>query len=168
MNKLAKRIFSVLIAVMLCVPYVSFGACGKGVGDSKTDNDKSDIQSFYDKVVESQPCLDALADDIYSYWYDAIYNNKYSGNINIAIASALSDNSENLAVVKANDNTIKSLYKVVKSSDFSAEVKAVMSSYSDYYELVVNVSGSFNSYSAEKETLKKALASALKNLQLEM
>ena len=48
------------------------------------------------------------------------------------------------------------------------EIKNVMSVYLDYYEFVVNVSGSFESFSASKETLKKELASALKDLQLEM
>lgn len=48
------------------------------------------------------------------------------------------------------------------------EIKAVMTAYSDYYEFVVNVSGSYKSYSANKEPLKKALASALKYLSLEL
>jgi hypothetical protein len=43
-----------------------------------------------------------------------------------------------------------------------------MSAYSDYYEFVVNVSGSFNSFSESKEKLKKELASALKKLSLEI
>ena len=43
-----------------------------------------------------------------------------------------------------------------------------MSAYSDYYEFVVNVSGSFETYRRDKETYKKALASALKKLSLEL
>ena len=50
----------------------------------------------------------------------------------------------------------------------SDEVKEVMQAYNEYYEFVINVSGSFNSYSANKETLKKALSSALKNLEMEI
>jgi len=164
MKKLSTRIFSVIVVVMLCVSLSMLGACGKDKGSGKNDN----IQSFYDTVVKSQQCLDVVADDIYTYWYDAIYKSKYGGDINVAIASAMLNNNENLNIIETNDETIKSLYKNVKNSDFATEIKAIMSAYSDYYELVVNVSGSFNSYSAEKETLKKKLASALKDLQLEM
>ena len=38
----------------------------------------------------------------------------------------------------------------------------------DYYTLVVEVSGSFNSYSASKETCKKELASALDDFSFEL
>ncbi len=158
MKCLSKRIFNVLVAVIFCVPLFLFSACGK----------ENKVQAFYDKVVESQQCLDIVADDIYSYWYDAIYEDKYNGDINKAILYAQLDNSENLAKIEANESEIQSLYKEVRDSDFSVEVKAVMSAYSDYYEFVVNVSGSFKTYSANKETLKKELASALKNLALEI
>lgn len=158
MKCLSKRIFNVLVAVIFCVPLFLFSACGK----------ENKVKAFYDKVVESQQCLDIVADDIYSYWYDAIYEDKYSGDINKAILYAQLDNSENLAKIEANESEIQSLYKEVRDSDFSVEVKAVMSAYSDYYEFVVNVSGSFKTYSANKETLKKELASALKNLALEI
>ena len=158
MKCLSKRIFNVLVAVIFCVPLFLFSACGK----------EKKVQAFYNKVVESQQCLDIVADDIYSYWYDAIYEDKYNGDINKAILYAQLDNSENLAKIEANDSEIQSLYKEVRDSDFSTEIKAVMSAYSDYYEFVVNVSGSFKSYSADKETLKKELASALKDLALEI
>ena len=77
-------------------------------------------------------------------------------------------NQTNLATIEENEPIIQALYKEIRNSKFSAEIKAVMNAYSDYYELVVNVSGSFNSYSASKETLKKELASALKDLALEI
>jgi hypothetical protein len=43
-----------------------------------------------------------------------------------------------------------------------------MQAYNDYYAFVMEVSGSFKSFSADKETLKKALASALKDLEFEL
>ena len=43
-----------------------------------------------------------------------------------------------------------------------------MQAYNEYYEFVVNSSGSFKSYSAGKETTKKAPASALRDLQMEI
>ena len=101
MKCLSKRIFNVLVAVIFCVPLFLFSACGK----------ENKVKAFYDKVVESQQCLDIVADDIYSYWYDAIYEDKYSGDINKAILYAQLDNSENLAKIEANESEIQSLYK---------------------------------------------------------
>ena len=89
-------------------------------------------------------------------------------DINIAIATARANNRENLNFIEENETKIQSLYKEVRDSELKDEVKAVMSAYSDYYEFVVNVSGSFNSFSANKETYKKALATALKNLAMEL
>ena len=134
--------------------------CGK--------DSKNAPQAFYEAVVESQSRLDTVADAIYSNWYDAIYKNKYSGDIDRAIAYALSDNSEEIDFIKSNEPTIQSLYKKARDSKFEDEVKDVMSAYSDYYEFVINVTGSFNTYSAGKETHKKELANALKYLSMEL
>ena len=112
--------------------------------------------------------LDTVADDIYSYWYDCIYEDKYLDNINYAIACAKNDNKDNLDTIEANTEKIKTLYKGVKDGKLSAEIKAVMQAYNDYYTLVVEISGSFNSYSASKETCKKELASALDDLSFEL
>ncbi|MGN0820116.1 MAG: hypothetical protein ACI4M6_07030 [Christensenellaceae bacterium] len=158
-----KKVIVFIVAVLMTASTFVFTAC-----DKKNDDVGSKIESFYDLVNASQVCLDDLADDIYSYWYGAIYKDKYYGSIDLAIATAFVDNQSNVDTINVNEPLIKESYKEVKDSHLSVEIKAVMNAYSDYYELVMNVSGSFNSYSSNKETLKKALASALKNLALEM
>lgn len=175
-----KRVVVFLIAVITAIPMMLFSACGSGssqtekVGTSsqtekvETSSQTEKVGNFYGLVVQSQECLDKVADDIYAYWYDAIYGNKYGGNISLAVYWAKQDNEENLTTIEANEVSIQAVYKEIKNSEFSEQIKAVMSAYSDYYELVVNVSGSFSTYSANKETLKKELASALKNLALEI
>lgn len=167
--------FKRLLVLALCLIMVfSLAACDIGInnsgGDSgvKEDPGMKAAQGFYDKVSESQDLLDELADDIYRNWYDCIYKDKFSENINLAIASAMADNSENVDKIEALDGEIADLFKAAKESECGDKVKAVMSAYSDYYELVINISGSFNSYSADKESLKKELASALKELSFEL
>ena len=123
---------------------------------------------FHKLVVETQELLDIVADDIYSYWYDCIYKDMYRESIDYAIASALSDNQENIEKIEANNKKIKTLYKDVKDGKLEDEVKEVMQAYNEYYAFVMEVSGSFNSFSASKETLKKNLSSALKNLEFEL
>ena len=171
MKNTMKHFICVMFTLMLLLTVCLFAGCK----DTETEGDGSNIDSvyetateFYETVTESQTKLDKVADDIYSYWYDAIYNKKYSGNINLAISLAQSSNSTNIEFIKSNETTIQSLYKGLRDSTYSSEVKDVMSAYSSYYEFVVNVSGSFNSYSSSKETLKKDLANALKRLSLEL
>ena len=152
-----KLLTCVLLAISMCLP-IFFTACDGGTSAS----------DFYDAVSESQTRMDEIADDIYQCWYDAIYNNKYSKDINIAIATARANNRDNLDFIEENEIKIQSIYKEVRESDLKDEIKDVMNAYSDYYEFVVNVSGSFNTYSANKETYKKELANALKHLAMEL
>ncbi len=154
-----KKILTSLIFVMCCLASFCFGC--------SNDSD-SNIEQYYTTVYKSKELIDVVADDYYSYWYDAIYNDKYSGNINIALAYANIDNEDNIKKIKENDRTISDLYKKVKDTSLSDLIREVMTTYSDYYEFVIEISGSFNSYSSGKETKKKALASALRNLSYEI
>lgn len=159
MTNTIKRIIYTLFTLTVLIAMCIFAGCA---------NEDSKLNRFYEAVTESQTKLDTVADDIYSCWYDAIYNEKYSGDINTAIATAQVINSENIDFIELNEATIQSLYKDLRDSKYSTEVKDVMSAYSNYYEFVINVSGSFNSYSSSKEPLKKDLANALKRLYFEL
>ena len=150
-----------LVAVLVCSCLIS---CDEIVGSTKDE----EAEAFYDIVSESQTLLDIVADDIYSNWYDAIYEDEFDEDIDVAIAYAFVTNEANVEVIEANDEQIKKLFQKAKEGEYSQQVKDVMSAYSDYYEFVINVSGSFNSFSAEKETLKKELASALRDLYYEL
>ena len=147
-----------LLSFVLSLPIFLIAGCGN---DSKKTE-------FHDAVVESQTKLDIVADTIYRAWYDLVYKDKYSSSVDLALATARLACAEELTFIEENDEKIKSLYKEVRDSDLKDEIKAVMSAYGDYYEFVVNVSGSFKPYSANKETYKKVLAAALKDLEMEL
>ncbi len=173
-----------LLAFALCLPIFFAVGCSTGETNdteggntteqtdggntTKPTDDTVSIGKFYDAVVESQTRLNNVADTIYNYWYDAIYEDEYSGSIDLAIAFAMSDCKEDINFIKTNETSIQSLYKIVRDSELKSEVKEVMTAYSDYYEFVINVSGSFKTYSENKETYKKALATALKHLFMEL
>ena len=125
-------------------------------------------QEFYDLVSITQDTIDTVADDIYRYWYDCIYNKKYYNSIDLAILTAQADNADNLKLIEENTTKIKELYTQVRDGKLHDEVKAVMQAYNKYYSLVLEVSGSFSTYSKDKETLKKSLSSALKDLYFEI
>lgn len=158
-----KEILGLMLSLITLLSALFMGCVGVAENNTKADMDK-----FYQTVVASQKCLDIVADDIYRNWYDAIYEDEFGGSIDLAIVRAQLDNEANLKTIEDNDSIIKELYRKVRDSELEEEIKEVMSAYSDYYEFVVNVSGSFNSFSASKETLKKELASALKDLELEI
>ena len=160
---LTKRLSIAIITLLFTIPLFIFTACKS---NSSATNAK--INQFYETVTQSQKCMDEVAEDIYSNWYNAIYNDAFGGSINLAIYYAQTDNTANLETIKNNDALINNLYKSVRETSLSVEIKSVMSAYAEYYELVVNVSGSFQTYSKSKETLKKQLASALKSLALEI
>ena len=126
------------------------------------------VQEFYDLVRESQGLLDAVADTIYDNWHGAVYNDEFDGNINMALYAAQMEHEEDLARIEELDALITESFKTAKTAECEDQVKAVMSAYSEYYEFVVNVSGSFNSFSASSESLKKNLASTLKELSFEL
>lgn len=149
-----KRIIALFLCAFICLGLTS---CGN-----------NNLELFYEKVVESQKLLDGVGDDIYENWYECIYNDAFSDDINVAVASALKDNEENLATIETLETEITELFNKIKDGKQGNLVKDVMSAYSDYYEFVVNVSGSFSSYKEDKEKLKKELASLIKDLSYEI
>ena len=152
-----KKVFLLLLAFV----FVLAGCSGGG-------NSGNEEERFLNLVSASQRLMDDVADTIYDNWHGAIYEDEFGDDINRAIAAALVEHKDDINTIKSNDEKIKDLYKKVRNGKLSDEAKDVMQAYNEYYEFVINVSGSFNSYSANKETLKKALSSALKNLEMEI
>ena len=151
-----KKILSIVSIVLLLCMFLT--SCG-----SSTKQE----EEFYELVSETQELLDEYADDIYSCWYDYVYEEKYS-DPNDAIMAATAMNSGNINSIVDNNETIKELYKKVKDGNLKSEIKDVMQAYNDYYSFVMEVSGTYDSFSAGKEPLKKELSGALKNLEFEL
>lgn len=163
-----KKIVSFVLALTMLFCTFVLSSCGSSSSGSVEQSKMQKEEEFYNLVDDTKDLLDIVADDIYSYWYDCIYEDKYLENITYAVACAKSDNEANLNTIEENTTKIKKLYKEIKEGKSSSEAKAVMQAYNDYYTLVVEVSGSFNSYSASKETCKKELASALDDFSFEL
>ena len=122
MKTIFKKINIIFIAVISTVSLILFSACGSNAGQNKEEKMLNKITTFYETVVSSQECLDEVADDIYRYWYDAIYKDSYYGSIDLAIAYALSDNATNLNTIETNEPIIQSLYKEIRESKFQRSI----------------------------------------------
>ena len=96
-----------------------------------------------------------------------VYEDKYE-DVDSAIIAATDANEENIYKILENTEKLNALYKDIRDGDLKEEVKAVMQAYNEYYSFVIEVSGSFNDFSANKENLKKALSTAIKNLSIEL
>lgn len=123
---------------------------------------------FYSLVSETKDVLDAVAEDIYSYWYDCIYKDKYNQNISDAIDAALKVNEENIYTISKNTAKIRTLYKEVKKGKLHADAKTVMLAYNDYYTLVLEDRGSFETYSENLGLCKKEFAVAMYSFRIEL
>lgn len=161
-----KMLLCLLLAITMCLPIVFLVGCNKDEGGNEETSTAAKVNEFYETVVESQSRMDTIADNIYRNWYDAIYNDKFACNVDLAIAYALSDNKANFDFIKENEKKIQSLYKGIRDSEVSNEIKDVLYAYSDYYEFVINVNGSLESYSANKEKYKTELSNSLKHLSM--
>ena len=169
-----KKIISLILALtMLFCVFVLSSCESDSIINFGSDSNVNSIkipkeEEFYNIVDQTKDLLDIVADDIYSYWYNCIYKDMYLNDISFAVASAKIDNEANINIIEENTTKIKALYKEIKDGKLSTEAKAVMQAYNDYYTLIVEVSGSFKSYSESKETCKKELASAIDDFSFEL
>lgn len=103
--------------------------------------------------------LEDIADTVQSYWYNAIWKDYYNGNINTAIARALSDKSSAVSTALIYDSQMKSLYNQLRyipeglEDDYTIKelnqaIKNLYNVYTDYYDFATDPSGSYNSFSA--------------------
>jgi hypothetical protein len=103
--------------------------------------------------------LEDIADTIQQYWYDAIWKDYYSGDIDIAIARALSAKSSAISTAAIYDSQMKSLYNQLRYipegleydytiKELNQAIKNLYNIYTDYYDFATDPSGSYNSFSA--------------------
>lgn len=156
------------IALCLTIFILIFGLVACGNLEENDETAEENLFSFYDVLQQQRGLLDNFADEIYAYWYSAIYKGDFDDDIDLAITTVFEDNQRNIKKIQALDVQLKKLYKSAKKSRCEEEVKDAMKAYNDYYSFVMEVSGSFEGFSKEMQGKKKAFATALKNLQMEL
>lgn len=169
-----------LISTLLLMAFVlgSIASCGPSSSHTQIQTSNSqakeaeeaaqlkELRAFYDTVCNSQKILDRLADAIYQEWYGAVFSQ--FGSVSSVVSNVHKKNKDDFEKAEQLDKEIQSLFITVKNGPAAAQVRDVMTAYTDYYELVINISGTFASYSKNKEDYKKALANALKFLSYEV
>ncbi len=135
----------------------------------------ANVLEFSDQVSYAQIGLEYIAYTCQQYWYDAIWNDMYNDDINVAIAAALSDTQTMINSAGEDYGKISSLYQQINTlpegveddelEDVCDAVKELYNSYTDYYDFATNPSGNYNSFSAAKITKDEAMKSASRVLE---
>lgn len=115
----------------------------------------SQVLLFNGDILNNCIILEEIANDIKSYWYASIYEDKYNGDIDDAVAQALKDHKENIETVKNNKENITKNYNKIKylecysvyCQDIKNNVSKIYDSYLNFYDLATNPSGSYTEFS---------------------
>jgi DNA-directed RNA polymerase subunit M/transcription elongation factor TFIIS len=118
---------------------------------------KSDAYSFGYETLSSLADIESVGNDVKSYWYDYIYEDKYS-SINDAVDKALEKNSELIETINDEKKSIEKDYKVLLNvpdennselNEIKDAVKDLYNDYYDFYDVVITPTGNYTSFTSD-------------------
>ena len=120
---------------------------------ASVSNYKQNASAYASKVFSDSVILEKTGNDISSYWYDYVYNNKYI-TVYTAISAAQSIHTNDLNTVKKNHDLITSEYTELldlpsdseELQEIKASVKESYDAYTDLYSCVTNPTGNYQTF----------------------
>ena len=165
MKKFFNKTIPIITIILCCLQIFSLTACAKKSNKSNNSVSVDDIKEYCYYVANSGNSMNEYSDIILKYWYNAIYKNAYGGSIETAIEYAQRENASLKSYINALNNYINTYYEKIRgNSPYKTEINAIMSAYINYYRLVTNISGSYNSFSADSDAYSRTLYNALNDL----
>lgn len=162
------------LVIIIVVIFIIAVMVGLFIGKSKNKSEKynENMEAAYCMLADSADLLDKIADSTYDGWHNAIYESGLDISLGVALAQALV--SDEISDVKRIDEALSDLYRNIKSDEnrnddqyrFDA-FEECYDSFQEYYEFVINVSGSFETYSDNKESIKKSYRKTVNNFEKE-
>lgn len=130
-----------------------------------------DVEEMYDNLKKSYSELTTVDDDVQKYWHEAIWDDKFDGDINVATQQALDDNFAAALEISSLDIKIKQAKKTYNLSYTDEEIdEAIKQAYKDYYKLysfIEDFSGyNYDSFTDEYKDLKSDFKASLTELEL--
>lgn len=154
-------VVSIILVVCILVGIFAANAMRKEREAAAKAGYLSDAQEFLSFSLTAGANVEKIVDTVQSYWYDSIWKDKYGSDINVAIAYALRDKKAEITLAETHYNTMTSLYNRLKSvpSDVADEDRAYLQNisnavlelygvYQEFYEMAIDPSGSYKTYSA--------------------
>lgn len=117
-----------------------------------------DANSFSSSILDTCVVLEDIGNDIQSYWYDYIYEDRYS-SIEDAVDNAEAANADNISSAKFTKIQLDALYvkllKLPEDGDGNTEYALIKEAattlydaYCNLYDCIIHVSGSYKSFTA--------------------
>ena len=156
-----KIILSIVVTIIITLIIVIWN---NSINKINSSADKlmfeSEVSYFSANYFKNCAELEKIANEVQSYWYDSIFENKYNGDVNEAIKQALEDNKVKVQNQKDGYDNMKTSYTEIINSnckiDYCIEIKDniknAYKNYKEFYDLAIYPSGSYNQYT---ENFKK-------------
>lgn len=114
---------------------------------------------FYYLVLSDCTLMEDIGNDVYSYWWDAIWKDKYGGSIDLAVAYALSNNQSDIDTIESDYIKIQGYYNELshvpdgihysEMQEVKEAAEELFDMYEEFYDVVLSPSGSLTDYKSE-------------------
>lgn len=173
-----------LIAVVLVVVAIIGIIIGSIISENKRleaiEEYKETAAAFSSTVLSSGSEMEDIGNAIKSAWrsyvyssYGTYYNGTYIYSVDSAVAAAQKEQASKISSVESRDSQIRSMYNTLCDlpDDDDPElqrirnaVEDVYDAYTEMYDVVIDVSGNYNTYTSAFSRVDTNLASALQAL----
>lgn len=168
-----KKIVIPVILAIVAVIAIGIGAFIAILNREKAIEDyMENASTFYSVVLSDAAKLENVGNDETSYWRAYIYDDKYS-SIESAVLAAQIDNADTIDKLEFNYDRIVLLYKKLidlprnpssELEELKDAVKDAYDAYVNFYDTVMNVSGSYKSFSESFSDTDDEMSRAIKKL----
>ena len=129
---------------------------------------KANAQKFEDCVSEASVNIEDVGDELLDNWYDYVYDRwSYYDSPDDVIESTMSYMSYEVDLAKEQREEIEEIYSKLKAPNGDAKYKELVrlaedfyNAYIEFYDFVIDPSGSYTSYSSGYSDLKDELIDA--------
>lgn len=156
---------AVSLVVVVIATIIIMSVMSAKRAEENRDNYISDATRFLDTTMDAGINLEDIVDTIQEYWYDNIWYDLHGYDIDAAIAEALDDKSAELSQAKSDKKKVDELYSKLKNipeeipeedrdrlKKIHVAVIGLYNFYEAYYEMAIEPSGSYNTYSASNSS----------------
>lgn len=134
-----------------------------------------DAYDFYIGISADAVKLAEIGSDVEKYWYDAIWENEYGGDVDLAVDNALLINSSDLTTIKSNYGTYELLYEELSEipegekkseiEDAREEITNLWNAYDDLYSIVTEPAGSIVTFGDDLKAADQELADVISDCE---
>ena len=164
-NKKLPMIIAIVLAACIGISAIAIGSSSK---KSKKAYEEyiSNANEYLELILDAGSNVEDIVDTVQRYWYENIWEDKHGSDINSAIAYALVYMEDEIDDAKNYDVQVKALYEKLKKvpsgvkgdekeklEDICKVVNDLYGVYCEFYEMAIEPSGSYNSYSAANSSV---------------